>query len=168
MPNVRRKEAWPSFSAILVRSASGQNPSPLRIFRPAHHFLPRTILELVTLINLRTKIGIIAAICLLVSAGFYVVGDEAAIRVPEMQGALFKVGLVMAAIWLAYPNLKRLPGWLAVGCCVGAILIAIHRRLALLVIPLLIVAWLLRPRNRLPVKTRKAPVSPDKAGTAGK
>ncbi|MEX0792185.1 MAG: hypothetical protein WD045_03560 [Pirellulaceae bacterium] len=105
----------------------------------------------------------IAVTCLLIAAGFYIAGGETAIRVPEMQGALFKVGLVMAAIWLAYPNLKRLPAWLAVGCCVGAILIAIHRRLALFVIPLLVLAWFLRPRNTPPAKPRKAPVSSNKA-----
>jgi len=114
------------------------------------------------LISLRTKIGVIAVACLLIAAGFYVAGSEATIRVPEMQGALFKVGLVMAAIWLAYPNLKRLPAWLAVSGCVGAILIAVHRRLALFVIPLLILAWFLRPRNRPLAQGQKKPATSGK------
>lgn len=115
----------------------------------------------VSLISLRTKIAFFSVVCLGIALVFYLFGDVAGIRIPEMQGALFKVGLVLAAIWLAYPNLQRLPVWLSVGFCLGAILIALHRRLAMVVIPLMIVAWFLRPRNKTaPTRRRTKPSGP--------
>lgn len=69
----------------------------------------------------RHLIGIIAL--LLLAAAVVVVvlrGDEL------WQGAFVRVGLLTAAVWLAYPQLQhvgRLPGWLAAG--VGLVLVVV-------------------------------------------
>lgn len=105
------------------------------------------------MLSFRNKIGIVSLITLVTSAAMWVFGgtDSSFITV---QGSLLKVGLVMGAVWLAYPQLAMLPIWLAtIG--VGSVLaVLLFKKAAIFVIPLLIIIWLLRPR---PPKPKKKP-----------
>ena len=65
-----------------------------------------------------------------------------------LQGACLRVGLVMGALWLALPQLHRVPGWLVVLTTVVAVVVALQPRRAVVLVPVLIAAWLLRPRKR--------------------
>lgn len=62
-------------------------------------------------------------------------------------GACWRVGLVLAAIWLAYPQIDRVPVWFLPTSLIVLILIAWRPRLMILAVPLLVALWALRPRS---------------------
>ena len=66
----------------------------------------------------RHAMGLCALILLLIGIAFYVwpVGNSSSVQLA--QGSFIKSGLVLAAAWLAYPHLNRLPGWLFGGLIV--------------------------------------------------
>jgi len=69
-------------------------------------------------------------------------------QMPPIQGPLLKVGAVLGAVWLAFPQLEKIPLWLA-GAIVGSLLMAaIFKKVAILLIPLAILIWLVRPRPK--------------------
>lgn len=63
-------------------------------------------------------------------------------------GASLRVGLFMAIWWLAYPQAKNMPRWLAVACAVTLFVVMRWPKLLLVAIPLLAVLWFLGPRPR--------------------
>jgi len=69
-------------------------------------------------------------------------GEEA------LQGACLRVGIVLGAIWLAQPQLERIPGWLFQSIGITALVIAARPRLALLALPVLLAYAVLRPRKK--------------------
>lgn len=71
-----------------------------------------------------------------------------------------RIGLVLGAFWLAYPQLSYVPWWFVQALLVGALVIAIRPRVAFIVLPLLVVVWLIRPRKRPQEPPRKAPRKP--------
>ena len=93
----------------------------------------------------RIKIGIIAAVCLVLSALIFFCSPVDS-SLNSFLGALIKVGAMMAILWLAYPQLARLPAGLAIAIGAGAMAITVYRKLAVVVIPLLVLAWFFRPR----------------------
>lgn len=85
----------------------------------------------------RTAIGIIALVLLVGGAGLLIWpldwdGNQA------LTAACLRVGIVMGAIWLAMPQLARLPGWLIQAVVVVAVVCAYRPRLALFAVPLLL------------------------------
>lgn len=99
--------------------------------------------------NARTKIGLVAIVCCLLGAGLFLV-DAPTTSLEHFQGALIKVGGVFAVLWLAYPQISRLPVWLSLTIVLVAITTAVAssvwKKAALVAIPVLIVLWMLRPR----------------------
>lgn len=70
------------------------------------------------------------------------------------QAAMVKVGLVLGAVWLAFPQLAMLPVWLA-SFGVGTVLaVLLFKKAAIFLIPLLVIIWLLRPRPPKPPKKK--------------
>ena len=71
-------------------------------------------------------------------------------------GSGVRIGLVLGAIWLAYPQLSRVPWWIVRVGLVAVLLVAALPRPMLaraavgVVVPLLIALWLLRPRPPKP------------------
>ncbi|MEX0677507.1 MAG: hypothetical protein WD063_10560 [Pirellulales bacterium] len=63
-------------------------------------------------------------------------------------GASLRVGVIMAIWWLAYPQAKNVPRWLAVACAVTLFLVMRWPKLLLVALPLLAVLWFLGPRTR--------------------
>ncbi|MEX0713076.1 MAG: hypothetical protein WD278_12045, partial [Pirellulales bacterium] len=62
--------------------------------------------------------------------------------------ACWRVGLVMAVLWLALPQTRRLQPWLVGTLLAGAILVAIRPKLIPLALGVLILFAVLRPRQR--------------------
>ena len=110
----------------------------------------------------RVAIGIISLLFLTVGIGLYTRTPETGSAFLEaLTGALVRVGVVMFTLWLAYPQVSRIPPWIFGGVFVGAAVVAIRPRLIFLVVPVLFAFWLLRPRgsrktaNRMPTELRQ-------------
>jgi hypothetical protein len=95
----------------------------------------------------RPTVGIIALALLLAWAALFQwpIGSEGN---EALQGACLRVGVVMAALWSALPQLRRVPGWLVSLVVALGLIVAVRPRLILLAVPVLLVVWLLRPRQR--------------------
>jgi hypothetical protein len=95
----------------------------------------------------RTTVGITAAVLLSAAAVFAFwqpSGWEG--HQPMLSGACLRVGLVLGALWLAHPQLSRLPSWMfGVGAAL-AVVVALRPKLILLAVPLVVVLWLVKPR----------------------
>ena len=66
---------------------------------------------------------------------------------PEAEGTLsfcWRMGLILAAAWLAYDDVQRLPNWLLLAMPVVLIVLVRWSRLVLLLIPALILWAVLR------------------------
>lgn len=98
---------------------------------------------------MRTQIGLIALALLVCAAVLYVMGAVASNLMGTI-GGLVRVGLVMAALWLALPQINsifsRTPKWLLVASAIGAVIIAIRPSIVLFVLAGLVVLWFLGPR----------------------
>ena len=64
-----------------------------------------------------------------------------------LNSACWRIGGLLVAVWIAHPQLVRLPAWLYLLLLVLAALIAVRPKLAIIVIPLVIAALWLRPRR---------------------
>lgn len=110
------------------------------------------------MISTRHQLGIVSLLTLLAAAVIWLNAGPGT-DVPAFQGALLKVGITFAAVWLAYPQLSKLPTWLA-AITVGSILtMLIFRKAAIILIPLLIVIWFLRPKPLKKSAARRKAVS---------
>jgi hypothetical protein len=77
------------------------------------------------------------------------------------QGVGVKTGLVLLAVWLAFPQLDRMPGWIFVAL-LGTLLALVLRprivaallRYSTVLIPILIVIWILRRLSPNPSQRR--------------
>jgi hypothetical protein len=58
-----------------------------------------------------------------------------------------RVGTLLLAIWLAYPQLHRISPIMLVSSLVGAIVVVCRPRLIVIVVPILVAIWFLRPRS---------------------
>ena len=98
----------------------------------------------------RHLLGIIALSLLAIAAYFW-------LFVPDPQSAQFihgscvKAGAVLAAIWLAYPQLEKLPDWLFLVMVGVAVFLAVRPRAALVLLqmglylsPVLFLLWGIR------------------------
>jgi hypothetical protein len=95
--------------------------------------------------SVRASIGLFAIVLLAVGVFARLQPDES---LYGAGGASFRVGVVMAIWWLAYPQAKHVPLWLSVACAVALFLVLRWPKLLLLAIPLLAVLWFLGPRPR--------------------
>ena len=66
-----------------------------------------------------------------------------------LHAACWRVGGLLVAIWIAHPQLVRLPAWIYAVGCAAAVAIAVRPRLAIIVVPLVLAALWLRPRGRI-------------------
>jgi peptidoglycan/LPS O-acetylase OafA/YrhL len=98
----------------------------------------------------RTILGILAILFLLAAAILYYFGPLDATWQMLRNNAV-RIGLVLGAFWLAYPQLSRIPWWFVQAMLAAALVIAINPRVApkvaLIVLPLLLVLWIVRPRK---------------------
>ena len=97
----------------------------------------------------RHATGVIALVLLLLAAWFYV-SPPSGPASQELQAAFARIGVVMVVVWLAYDQLKRVPGWLVWTIPLFAVAFVIPplRRYLLILVPVVIVLAILRPRSK--------------------
>ena len=96
----------------------------------------------------RHAIGIIAIVLLLGSVGLFIwqrVEPSEDWRYALM-GATNRVGILMAVIWLAYRELKRLPPWMWGTLPVLLAILAVRPRYLVIAVPIVIALAILKPR----------------------
>jgi EamA domain-containing membrane protein RarD len=84
------------------------------------------------------------------------------VTLSSLQGALVKVSILMAALWLAEPTLRRFPPWMVLVGLVGIVLfLAALRSPAVLrvAIPVVVILWLTR-RTKPKVAAKSSSVGP--------
>jgi hypothetical protein len=94
----------------------------------------------------RPTVGVLAIVVLLLGAilSLVGVGDEA-----QAWGAgLVRVGLALGALWLALPELKRLPRWVLVAAAVLLVVLARFPKQFFVAIVVAVAFAILRPRVR--------------------
>jgi hypothetical protein len=67
-----------------------------------------------------------------------------------------RIGLVLGAIWLAYPELIRLPKWLIPLLIGAAVTVAFRPKSALFLVPIVLVVLILRPKRKAPPPAKAA------------
>ena len=99
----------------------------------------------------RPTVGLIALVCLAAAAWlwwFPLTWQGSA----ALQGATTRIGLVMGAIWLALPQLSRIPGWILQLVAATALIVAVRPKFAIVAIPVLLAYLILRPKKLRPKK----------------
>jgi len=59
-----------------------------------------------------------------------------------------RIGVILAVLWLAYHDLRHIPAWVWPAILVGVVIAARWPKYLLLLLPILILAAILRPRRR--------------------
>ncbi len=93
----------------------------------------------------RHAIGIIAVLLILGAVVFWV--REWGRDYPQLEGACWRVGALMAVLWLGYHELHRLPAWLWGVLPVLLVVLALRPRWFLFFLPLLLLLALVWPRS---------------------
>ena len=102
----------------------------------------------------RTAIGILTLVVVAVGLAWPFVQPESDDTLPL---ACWRVAMVLGALWLAFPQVSRLPPWQVASVTAALAVIAARPKLVLIVlrpkvllvaIPLLIALWFLRPRKK--------------------
>lgn len=73
--------------------------------------------------------------------------DPNDVTLSSLQGALVKVSILLGALWLAEPTLRRLPPWFVVIVLVGTVVVVLALRspaVLRVAIPVLVILWLTR------------------------
>jgi hypothetical protein len=94
---------------------------------------------------MRPTIGIIAAVLF---AGAFFLRDPGNDTLSAAGGACLRVGIVMALWWFAFPQVERIPRWLAFATGLALFVVLLRPKLILVAIPLLVVLWFLGPRAK--------------------
>ena len=101
-----------------------------------------------TSMDRRPWIGGVAAILLAAGAVTFFFPDIAGSSNGAIAAACIRAGSVMFALWLAYPDLRRIPPWMVTGLVIAAAVFAVRPRAALVIIPMLITIWMVMPKQR--------------------
>jgi hypothetical protein len=64
-----------------------------------------------------------------------------------ISGTSLRLGIVLALVWLAWPQLRRLPVWIVAVVGVALVLAMRWPKLLWGLLPLAVLLWLLRPRG---------------------
>ncbi len=110
----------------------------------------------------RQLAGMIALLMLGASVAIYVAGVVAS-SLTSLAGPLMRAGLVIGALWLAWPQLSRaitrIPQWLGILLVVVLLVGIVRPQFLFVVVPLLVVLWFLGPvlMRRLEVKPAASP-----------
>ena len=96
----------------------------------------------------RRILGVSAVVFLLIAGALWLWQPNTGVD-PGLFSFFSRMGAILAAAWLAFDDLLRLPGWLLATLPVVVIVLARWPRLLLLVIPFL-VAWVILQRALSP------------------
>ena len=62
--------------------------------------------------------------------------------------ACWRVGSVMAALWLAHPQVSQLPSWFVATLLITGLVVALRPKLIVVAVPMLLAVWAMRPRGK--------------------
>jgi hypothetical protein len=102
----------------------------------------------------RPTIGLIAVVLLAVGLALRDRPDD------TFGAASLRVGMVMAILWFAQPQLKNFPKWLVGAGAVGLFIAMRFPKLLLFAVPVAAVLWLLRPRGKRAARSAPQPPAP--------
>ena len=88
----------------------------------------------------RPTIGLIAVVLLVAGLLIGGSGDQ------TLASACLRIGVLMSLLWLAHPQLERMPRWMVLVGGVGVFVVMRWPKLLVLALPVAVVLWLLRPR----------------------
>jgi len=94
----------------------------------------------------RHMIGIIAIVLLLAAAALWIWPLDVDWHEP-LKAACSRLGPCMAVLWLAYPEVKRLPPWLLATIPALVVVLAVRPRWFLIALPIVIALAVLRPKG---------------------
>ena len=119
-----------------------------------YSFLPKCSGRHLTLcgiatVTTRTKIGVIGVV-LLTAGGYLHWGTlpEGISNTDAFEAAGLRIGVVMIVLWIAYPELVKLPTWISIATFVATPIIALRPRVALVILPVLLLTWILYPKAK--------------------
>lgn len=92
--------------------------------------------------NRRPLIGILAVALLAIAAVLLARGSGSEYQAAG--SACLRVGVLLAAVWLAYPQLEKIPTWIFGTALTGLMLVVVRPQLALVIVPALLMLWFLR------------------------
>jgi hypothetical protein len=73
----------------------------------------------------------------------------------SMAEACVRPAIVMGLLWLAMPQLSELPRWMVWAVVIAGLVALWRPKALLLLVPVMAVLWLLRPRNRREAEGRR-------------
>ena len=94
----------------------------------------------------RHAIGIIALLLLACAVVFLIFPIGNVAWQEPLGSACCRVGALMAALWLAYPDMHRVPTWLWGTLFAILVVVAIRPRTVFLAVPIIVALAILRPR----------------------
>jgi len=97
----------------------------------------------------RHIIGILA-ILMMIGSGLYLFLPGAGDESTPMMAACYRMAIVLSLMWLAYPELERMPWWIWVIVPGVLVVLAWRPRLIPIAVPILILIGILRPRKAKP------------------
>jgi hypothetical protein len=92
----------------------------------------------------RPTVALIAVV--LLAIGFFTSSSDS----QGLSQACLRIGMIMAILWFAQPQLQNLPGWLVATTVVILLVAARWPRLLVIAIPIAAILWLLGPRAPRP------------------
>ena len=93
----------------------------------------------------RNLVGIVALVSLLGAAAM-VVWPPDTLWAESVRAGLLRGGTLAAVVWLAYPDMCRLPAWLWVALLAILVVVAVRPRTILVAVPIILILAILRPR----------------------
>ncbi len=97
----------------------------------------------------RHAIGIIAIVLLLGAGALWIWPLEGTWYLP-LKSACTRLGPCMAVLWLAYPEVKRLPAWLLPTIPLLIVILAVKPKWFLIALPIVILMVIIRPKGPKP------------------
>ena len=94
----------------------------------------------------RTILGVLAVVFLAAGGVMYLAGYEEGMA-EQWQAMLLRMGTLAAAVWVAWPELRRMKPWLAFSFSGALVGLVYFRRLLLPILILLAALVVLRPRG---------------------
>lgn len=96
----------------------------------------------------RHAIGLIALVLLATGGILHWRTNGSSGAMHDLRAACLRIGPLMAAIWLAYPQLRRVPVWLWYTLPVVVLALALRPKWLLVLVPLIAVVAIFMPRVR--------------------
>ena len=92
----------------------------------------------------RPSVGILALVLLTTGTALWTCGDNSDTTAAWV-AACWRIGLALAALWLALPDMKRVPIWLLAGLLFLALVVARNPRIMLIAVGAALAFAVLRP-----------------------